>query len=58
MTSLFSGTVELRLDSVTGPILGTLSIGSTGGWEKLQTFNATLAPMAPGPQGLVHGFLW
>ena len=56
MTSLFSGTVELRLDSVTGPILGTLSIGSTGGWENFQTFNATLAPMAPGTRDLYMVF--
>ncbi len=32
-----SGTVEVRLDSPTGPLLGTFSVGNTGGWQTWKT---------------------
>ena len=31
------GTVEVRLDDPTGPLLGSVSISSTGGWQNWQT---------------------
>ncbi len=31
------GTLEFRANSVTGPLLGTMNISNTGGWEQYQT---------------------
>jgi hypothetical protein len=32
-----SGLVEVRLDSVTGPVIGSFAIGNTGGWQNWRT---------------------
>ncbi len=32
-----SGTVQVRLDSLTGPVIGSVSVGSTGGWQSWKT---------------------
>ena len=31
--STSTGTVQYRLDSVTGPIIGSFSVSNTGGWQ-------------------------
>lgn len=37
------GTIELYLDSLTGPYLGSISITSTGGWQNWQTIKAGIS---------------
>jgi hypothetical protein len=37
------GTIELRLDSLTGPIIGTIPVASTGSWNTYETFSTTLS---------------
>ena len=37
------GVVELRTDSVDGPILGAMTIESTGGWDERKTQSQTIA---------------
>ena len=32
-----SGTIEVHLDSLTGPMIGSMSVGNTGGWQSWQT---------------------
>ena len=39
----FSGTVELRLGSPTGTLIGTVGTASTGGWQTWQTNTATIS---------------
>ena len=41
-SGLRGGQIELRLDSVAGRLLGTLSVPATGGWEQWQTITADL----------------
>ncbi len=41
-SGLRGGQIELRLDSVKGPLLGKLNVPGTGGWEKWQTIVADL----------------
>lgn len=36
------GTIELRLDSITGELIGTISVTSTGQWTKYKTFSTSL----------------
>ncbi|MBN2444173.1 MAG: endo-1,4-beta-xylanase [Spirochaetales bacterium] len=36
------GTVEVRLDSPTGELLGTININGTGGWQSWQTFSGSV----------------
>lgn len=38
------GTVSVRTGSSTGPVIGSLSFGNTGGWDKWVTRTATLQP--------------
>jgi len=37
------GTIELRLDSPTGDVVGTVAVKSTGGWNQYQTCSTSLA---------------
>ena len=39
------GEIEVRVDSLTGPLIGTCAITSTGGWNTFAEFTATLSPM-------------
>ncbi len=36
------GTIELRLDSATGPLIGSLMVNSTGGWQSWMTRNVPI----------------
>lgn len=38
-----SGLIRYRLDSPTGPVLGDLAIGNTGGWTNYRTIPANVA---------------
>jgi hypothetical protein len=37
------GTIELRLDSLTGPLVGACSVPGTGGWQTWVTVNCTVS---------------
>ncbi|WP_231505161.1 glycosyl hydrolase [Cellulomonas sp. URHE0023] len=39
-----SGLVNVRLDSLTGPSIGSFAIASTGGWQSWQTVPANIVP--------------
>jgi dextranase len=39
-SDLAGGTLEFRLDSPTGSLIGTVSVGNTGGWQNWQTRTA------------------
>jgi len=41
-SGLRGGSIEIRLDSVGGRLLGTVSVPATGGWENWQTVNLDL----------------
>ncbi|GAA0814031.1 carbohydrate-binding protein [Spirilliplanes yamanashiensis] len=32
-----TGTVQVRLDSITGPVIGEIAVGNTGGWQSWRT---------------------
>jgi endoglucanase len=51
----FTGTAQLRLGSTTGTIIGTISFGSTGGWQTWVTRNAAITG-ATGVQNLYMVF--
>jgi PKD repeat protein len=36
------GTIQIRSGSQTGPVLGTVNVANTGGWENFQTVSANL----------------
>jgi hypothetical protein len=38
-----SGLVEVRLDSVTGPVIGSFAIANTGGWQNWRTVPANMS---------------
>jgi pectate lyase len=40
------GTISFRTGSSTGPVIGSLAVGNTGGWSKWVTRTATLKPTA------------
>ena len=42
-SGLPNGTLEFHLDSPTGPLIATVSIGNTGGWQNWQTRNASVS---------------
>ncbi|MCR4959761.1 MAG: glycoside hydrolase family 43 protein [Prevotella sp.] len=52
-SGLRGGTLELHLDSVRGPLLGSLQVPGTGGWEQWQTIEAPLAPPSA-PEGATN----
>ncbi|MDF7800128.1 carbohydrate-binding protein [Pontiellaceae bacterium B1224] len=37
------GTIEFRLNSETGPVVGTVAVKGTGGWETYETVDGTLS---------------
>lgn len=42
-TNTSGGTIEYRLDSPTGPLIGSMSVGNTGGWQSWTTRTATVS---------------
>jgi hypothetical protein len=38
-----SGLVEVRLDSVTGPVIGSFAVADTGGWQSWRTIPANIS---------------
>ncbi|GAA0959483.1 hypothetical protein GCM10009554_73250 [Kribbella koreensis] len=43
------GTIRIRSGSATGPILGTVTVPVTGGWDNFQTISTTLNGSGTGP---------
>jgi arabinoxylan arabinofuranohydrolase len=41
-----AGSIELHLDSISGPVIGTLSIPDTGGWNNWQTKSTPISSVA------------
>ena len=39
------GKIEVRLDSITGTLIGSIAVPETGGWQTWETIEATLAPV-------------
>jgi autotransporter-associated beta strand protein len=50
------GTVEVRLGSAAGTLIGTLAIPNTQGFDKFQPFTTTLTQTLSGPQNLYFKF--
>lgn len=40
------GRIEVRQDSITGTVLGSIAVPETGGWQTWETIEAALAPVA------------
>ncbi|MBU4337610.1 MAG: glycoside hydrolase family 3 C-terminal domain-containing protein, partial [Actinobacteria bacterium] len=47
-----AGTLEYRLDSATGPVVASLTTGSTGGWQSWTSATTTVATSATGTHRL------
>ena len=47
-----SGEIQIRLDSLAGPIVADTTFSPTGGWETAQTVEATLAQAVSGRHDL------
>jgi type 1 glutamine amidotransferase len=43
------GTIRIRSGSATGPVLGTVAVPVTGGWDNFQTISTTLTASGTGP---------
>ncbi|KIF72554.1 glycosyl hydrolase [Streptomyces sp. AcH 505] len=43
------GTVQIRSGSATGPVIGSVAVPNTGGWETFRTVSTTLPGTATGP---------
>lgn len=41
----YGGTLTLHLDAPDGPVIGTLSLGRTGGWQKWETAKCAVSPV-------------
>ena len=41
-SALQGGNIEVRLDSLSGPVIATLPVPHTGGWEEWRTINANV----------------
>ena len=55
-SALQGGTVEIRLDKADGPLLATVNIDRTGGWEEWQMFTAPVAAGVSGKHDLYLNF--
>ena len=42
-SAVANGTIEFRLDSPTGPLIATVPVGNTGGWQNWQTVTASVS---------------
>lgn len=40
------GKIEIRLDSISGPLIGTCSVGSTGGWQYCEDFECKVSEVS------------
>lgn len=45
-SGLRGGTIELRADAIDGPLLATINVTGTGGWEKWKSFTAPISNSA------------
>lgn len=43
------GTIRIRSGSATGPVLGSVAVPVTGGWDNFQTVSTTLTAAGSGP---------
>ncbi|MDE5636347.1 MAG: carbohydrate-binding protein, partial [Muribaculaceae bacterium] len=50
------GTIEVRTDSISGPIIATIDIPGTGGWEKWQYIESPIQRHPQGTHGLYFVF--
>ena len=55
-SGLRGGRIELHTDSLSGPVLATIAIGGTGGWEQWQTFTAPVSSNITGIHDLYFTF--
>jgi arabinoxylan arabinofuranohydrolase len=53
---LDGGILEVRLDSLAGPVLSSINVPRTGGWEKFKTFTAELSSNVTGTHDLFFKF--
>jgi len=51
-----SGTIQYRLDSTTGPVVASVPVSSTGGWQNWTTATTTLSGSATGVHRLFMTF--
>lgn len=51
------GNVEIRLDSVDGPVIGTFTVTNTGGWQSWKTVTSVLTNKVYGTHDLYLKFL-
>jgi beta-glucosidase len=54
--STASGTIQYRLDSTTGPIIASVSVSNTGGWQSWTSPSSTLSGSATGVHRLYITF--
>jgi beta-glucosidase len=52
----FTGTVQYRLDSATGPVIASVAISNTGGWQTWGSVTTTLASSVTGVHSVVITF--
>jgi len=50
------GILEVRLDSVKGPVISSIQLPRTGGWEKFKTFTAELKQEVTGKHDVYFYF--
>jgi len=55
-SALRGGSIEVRVDSLSGQVLTTLAVGHTGGWEKWQTLTADIKESVTGTHDLYFVF--
>lgn len=56
-SALRGGRIEVRLDAKEGPVIATVEVGPTGGWERWQTFKAEVEGPATGVHDLYLCFV-
>lgn len=55
-SALRGGTLEVRTDSISGPLIAELTIPSTGGWECWKTLQADIVKPVTGIQDIYFVF--
>ena len=55
-SGLRGGQIEIRIDSVSGKLLGTVNVPGTGGWEQWQTITTDLTAIASGHHDMYFVF--
>ena len=51
------GTIEVHIGSLTGPLIGSVSIPNTGGWTNFQSFGNAVSPAVSGVHDLYFKFV-